>query len=248
MRADSSRQSVAMAASLALHAAVAALMIGRGAVHLTLEPSPLVFTLVEGATRTAGQGEHAPDLREAAPPSPATTAPAPKVMVARPTEPPPAANPRLLVKKAPPEKPTPAPARTPSSSAPASSSAIAAAVAATSVVGEGGRGDAAHATAPAWEATAHARYEQLLFAWMNRHKDYPLLAQRRGIEGRGSLRVRIDRAGRVLEHALVASTGQGVLDEAALDMVRRANPFPAVPEGYAGGSFEFIAPFEYRLR
>jgi TonB family protein len=83
---------------------------------------------------------------------------------------------------------------------------------------------------------------------MDRHKQYPMLAQRRGLEGTGSVRVRIDRQGHVLERSVLKSTGEAMLDEAALDMVRRANPFPAVPPEYAGDTFEFDAPIQYRLR
>jgi protein TonB len=104
------------------------------------------------------------------------------------------------------------------------------------------------ASAAAWADAARVRYEALLFAWMERHKQYPLLAQRRGLEGSGVLRVRIDRSGRVLERQIVRSTGTPALDDAALDMVRRASPFPAVPAEYAGTTFEFVAPVEYRLR
>jgi protein TonB len=103
-------------------------------------------------------------------------------------------------------------------------------------------------TAPAWAPTARVRYEQLLFAWMDRHKQYPMLAQRRGLEGTGSVRVRIGRDGRVLDRAVMVSTGEQMLDQAALDMVRRANPFPAVPSEYSGETFEFVAPIQYRLR
>jgi protein TonB len=88
----------------------------------------------------------------------------------------------------------------------------------------------------------------LLFAWIDRHKQYPMLAQRRGLEGSGSIRIRIGRDGKLIDRSLVHSTGEPLLDEAALDMVRRSSPFPAVPNEYSGTSFEFIAPVEYRLR
>jgi periplasmic protein TonB len=115
------------------------------------------------------------------------------------------------------------------------------------IAGVSGGRDAA-SSAPEWAPAARARYEELLFAWIDRHKQYPLLAQRRGLEGAAAVRIRIDRSGRVLERTLVGSTGQPLLDQAALDLVRRASPFPAVPREYAGSSFEFVAPVEYRLR
>ena len=255
MTADSSRQSAALVASLALHAAVAALLLARGAAKLTLEPSPLVLTLVEASTQTAGPGERSPQLRESAPALLAAPAVAEAAVPAKPLEPEPVEAVPVPAPKPVPRKPATAKPLPPvARRAPAATSPVASAPSAPSPggvdggTGEGGRGDAARATAPAWAPTARVRYEELLFAWMNRHKEYPMLAQRRGIQGRGSVRVRIDREGRVLERALVASTGQGLLDEAALDMVRRASPFPAVPDGYSGSTFEFVAPVEYRLR
>ena len=75
-----------------------------------------------------------------------------------------------------------------------------------------------------------------------------MLAQRRGLQGSAMVRVRIDRSGRLLERSLDKPTGEAMLDQAALDMVRSASPFPKVPSDYAGSSFEFVAPIEYRLR
>lgn len=246
MTADASRHSASVAVSLAVHAALALLLLGRGVVELTLQPTPIVLTFVQASTQTAGPGERSPELRVAAPapqPEAAVSEPQPvpaePEVVKAPAEPVPVAKPKSAPKK--PERP-----RAVASVAPPVIQS--APVTAPGGTGEGGHGDAARASAPAWAPTARVRYEELLFAWMNRHKEYPMLAQRRGLEGRGSLRVRIGRDGRVLERALVTSTGQPVLDQAALDMVRRASPFPAVPEGYAGPSFEFVAPIEYRLR
>jgi protein TonB len=246
MTADASRHSASVAASLAVHVALALLLLGRGVVELTLQPTPIVLTFVQASTQTAGPGERAPQLRVAAPapqpavpePEPVRAEPEPEIAKA-PAEPVPVAKPKSAPKK--PER-----ARAVASAAPPVIQS--APVTAPGGTGEGGNGDAARASAPAWAPTARVRYEELLFAWMNRHKEYPMLAQRRGLEGRGSLRVRIGRDGRVLERVLVGSTGQPLLDQAALDMVRRASPFPAVPEGYAGPSFEFVAPIEYRLR
>ena len=111
---------------------------------------------------------------------------------------------------------------------------------------QGGTSDAG--SAPSWAPAARVRYEELLFAWIDRHKQYPMLAQRRGLEGSGSVRIRIARDGRLIDRSLVRSTGEPMLDDAALDMVRRPSPFPAVPSEYSGATFEFIAPVEYRLR
>jgi protein TonB len=250
MSGDAPRQSAALATSLALHVAIAVLVVRGGVVHLALSPTPILLTLVTASDRTAGPGSLSSELQSAAPaaaqpapPPPPAAVEVEREEVAEP-EPVPIARPKPVVKKAvAPAKPPPsAPAETP---APALATGSGTAV---SSAAESGSGRDARSMAPAWAPTARVRYEELLFAWMNRHKQYPMLAQRRGLQGRGSVRVRIDRDGRVLERSLTRSTGEAMLDQAALDMVRRASPFPPVPEEYAGASFEFVAPIEYRLR
>ena len=239
MIAGASRRSAAVAASLALHAAMLALLAGRAPVRLTMVPAPILLTFVEAAERTAGPGALSDHLQSAAPTAapPAASMPeAAPVVIARPQPP----QPLLARPKAVANKPGPAPSR------PAVTAATFSSPSASGT--ESGAGTDARSSAPAWAPTVRVRYEELLFAWMDRHKHYPMLAQRRSLEGSGAVRVRIDRGGRVLERSLEKSTGEAMLDQAALDMVRSASPFPAVPAGYGGASFEFVAPIEYRLR
>jgi protein TonB len=90
-----------------------------------------------------------------------------------------------------------------------------------------------------------ARYEQQISAWVQRHKIYP--AEAGGREGRAIVRVRIDRLGNVRYYAIEQSAGLGSLDAAALDMIRRANPMPAVPADYPDGNLvEFLIPISFR--
>ena len=240
---DMPRKSVAVAVSLAFHAALIALLAGRALVTLTVVPTSVLLTFVEPADRTAGPGELSADLRLAAPAPAALPAPEPEIArtpIVEQAEPLPVAVPRPkpVARKAPAAPPRPAAAPT-----------EVAALGSTSGVHEStGTGTDSRSSAPAWAPAARIRYEEMLFAWMDRHKQYPMLAQRRGLEGSGSVRVRIDREGRVLERSVEKTTGEAMLDQAALDMVRRASPFPAVPAEYAGDGFEFVAPLQYRLR
>lgn len=89
------------------------------------------------------------------------------------------------------------------------------------------------------------RYEQDISGWIQRHKYYPAAAG--GHEGRAIVRMRIDRAGNVRYYAIEQSAGNAVLDAAAIDMVRRANPVPAVPAEYpAGNLVEFLIPITFK--
>jgi protein TonB len=104
------------------------------------------------------------------------------------------------------------------------------------------------ASAPAYAERIRISYEQQIYSWLERFKVYPQLAQRRRLEGTSTLRVRIDRRGRVLASSLEKPTGQHLLDDAALDMVKRAQPFPPIPAAYPEDTFEFLAPVQFRLR
>ena len=56
---------------------------------------------------------------------------------------------------------------------------------------------------------------------------YPALAQRRGLEGYVTLRLRIDERGRVVDSVVVASEPKGIFDAAAKRAVRRYRFSPA---------------------
>ena len=90
------------------------------------------------------------------------------------------------------------------------------------------------------------RYEQQISGWIERHKYYPPDAG--GRAGRVVIRMRIDRAGAIRYYALEQSSGIAAIDAAAIDMVRRANPVPAVPENYpAGNLVEFLIPIGFSV-
>lgn len=98
------------------------------------------------------------------------------------------------------------------------------------------------------DAIATAKYEQLLQAWLEKEKEYPKRARRMRIEGEGVLRIVIDRTGQIQQVALEQSTGNRLLNKAALKMAEDANPFPEMQENDPRQSLEFFAPVEFFLR
>jgi protein TonB len=74
-----------------------------------------------------------------------------------------------------------------------------------------------------------AGYRALLGAWLEHHKRYPEPARERGEEGRAVLQFTVDRRGRVLDFAVIRSSGYPDLDAAVESMMRDAllPPFPA---------------------
>jgi protein TonB len=101
-------------------------------------------------------------------------------------------------------------------------------------------------TTPA-DVIATAQYEQLLVAWLEKHKKYPRRAKRLRIEGEGKLRILIDRTGRLQNVTLEQPTGNRLLDRATLEMAHRAAPFPPMPESDSRGKLEFIVPVAFVL-
>ncbi|MCZ8262027.1 MAG: energy transducer TonB [Beijerinckiaceae bacterium] len=76
-----------------------------------------------------------------------------------------------------------------------------------------------------------AGYGARVRALIERQKSYPEAAQERGQTGRTTIALAIARDGRVASVAVVKGSGHAVLDAATLAAVRRAQPFPALPEG-----------------
>lgn len=94
-----------------------------------------------------------------------------------------------------------------------------------------------------------SRYEQLVSLWIQKFKLYPEAARADFLRGEALVRIRIDRRGNIRDYVLERSTGHEILDRAAVDMIRRANPVPAVPNDYpAGETFEFLIPVNFQLQ
>jgi periplasmic protein TonB len=92
------------------------------------------------------------------------------------------------------------------------------------------------------EASARA-YNALVFGHMQRFKRYP--ASARGASGTVLVRFELNRAGGVIGSAVTKSSGNAVLDQEALDLLRRASPFPPFPAAKPGEKDSYIAPVNF---
>lgn len=98
-------------------------------------------------------------------------------------------------------------------------------------------------TSTSTSAEIMSRYEQQISAWIDRFKPAKLMAAGQPDRVTASIRIRIDKRGNIRYMQLEQSTGFVVLDHAAIDTVRRANPVPPAPADYpADDSIEFIVP------
>lgn len=76
---------------------------------------------------------------------------------------------------------------------------------------------------------------------------YPRSAGERRVEGEALVEIRIAKDGS-LESAIVhRSSGNGSLDDAALDAVKAAEPFPPVPDDVATKTLAISGTFRYSL-
>ena len=79
-------------------------------------------------------------------------------------------------------------------------------------------------------------------------EDYPRMASRRGWEGEATVRIIVDRQGRLADSPeVVDSSRHAMLDDEALRMVESAQPFEAFPDGADDDEREFVIPVRFQL-
>jgi protein TonB len=83
---------------------------------------------------------------------------------------------------------------------------------------------------------------------LERNKRYPAAAQSRREQGVAQVFFSLDRKGRVVESRIVRSSGAVALDEEALALLRRAQPFPAPPAELAGERVDLSVPIRFNLK
>ena len=92
------------------------------------------------------------------------------------------------------------------------------------------------------EAGSNA-YNALVFGHLQRFKRYPLAAH--GASGTVVVRFELNRGGEVIDSKVTKSSGNVLLDREALDLLRRASPFPAFPAAKPGDRDSYIAPVSF---
>jgi protein TonB len=112
------------------------------------------------------------------------------------------------------------------------------------------------AALPAAPAQGHAApspnalptWKGRILAAIERHKRYPAEAEARREQGTPAVSFSIDRSGRLLASRLVRGSGHAVLDQEALAILRRAQPFPPPPADVIGAHFDFTVPIRFSVR
>ena len=115
-------------------------------------------------------------------------------------------------------------------------------------------GTGSHAGAPHGKATAPNEaaiwnaYARQLSAHFKRFKKYPPMAQRLKLTGTAWVRIELQRDGTILDAQIDASSGHDILDKAALQAARSAQPLPPFPPQIAAKTRKIRIPYQFSLR
>jgi periplasmic protein TonB len=97
-------------------------------------------------------------------------------------------------------------------------------------------------------SNAVPKWQTQVVALLERNKRYPATAQARGEQGVAQVSFSLDRQGRVIDSRVVRSSGAAALDEEALALLRRAQPFPAPPPELVGARVDLTVPIRFNLK
>ena len=85
-----------------------------------------------------------------------------------------------------------------------------------------------------WQRVAKAKY-------------YPRMARKRGFEGKPIVAFTLGRKGDLIDLKIIEASIYDLLNEAALETIRRGTPYPPIPEPLGKNSISFNLPISYIL-
>jgi len=83
---------------------------------------------------------------------------------------------------------------------------------------------------------------------LERNKRYPSEARNRHQQGTVQLAFSLDRDGHVVASRIVASSGSSALDKEALELAKRASPFPPPPRELPGEQISLTVPIKFNIK
>jgi len=90
-------------------------------------------------------------------------------------------------------------------------------------------------------------YGQMLYDLVSKNKTYPAIAVRRNWEGKVKILARFDQGKLMSASILESGSGHQVLDDAALDMLRKAVNALPVRGNLANKAFTLVIPIDFKL-
>ncbi|MBS0244186.1 MAG: energy transducer TonB, partial [Proteobacteria bacterium] len=193
------------------------------------------------AASAAAQSETKPDepKLEEKPPEPQQ----PPALEPPPPPTPPAPEPEAAL----PKEATPPPAQTASAAAVAPVEATSAPQVAAPTVAAVAKAQSI-GTPSEHDRRAVAAWQNRLLDLIERNKRYPAQALAHRSQGTTTIAFRIDRHGRLLDAEVVSSSGSPALDEEALALMRRAQPFPVPPTALPDSNLSLSVPIRFIAR
>lgn len=91
------------------------------------------------------------------------------------------------------------------------------------------------------------RFKLAIAVQARRFQRYPGLARERGWQGTAEVAIRLSPDVGLSQVAIEKSSGFAVLDEQAVDMIRRASTATPIPAGLQGRGIHFVLPVQFRL-
>jgi protein TonB len=88
-------------------------------------------------------------------------------------------------------------------------------------------------------------WQKQVSALISRNAHYPTAAERRGQTGDVQVSFGIDRQGRLIDSRVVRGSGNTALDQEALAVLRRAQPFPVPPQELPGERVGLTVPVHF---
>ncbi len=99
------------------------------------------------------------------------------------------------------------------------------------------------------DSKAVTKWTTQIMELLDRNKRYPHAAHARGEHGIAFVFFSLDQRGRVTDSHIVRSSGAAELDEEALALLRRSQPFPPWPAGdFVGDQVNLTVPIRFNLR
>jgi protein TonB len=102
--------------------------------------------------------------------------------------------------------------------------------------------------AEAMDPGSLGQYRLALLGSARRHKLYPEIARERGWQGRVAIELVIGSDGALASASVRQSSGHGLLDREALEMLKRAAALTVVPPALQGREFRLEVPVLFELR
>jgi len=97
------------------------------------------------------------------------------------------------------------------------------------------------------EAQETDNYAHRISKIIMNNQQYPGLAKMRGWQGTVIADLEIDSKGSVINVKIKKSSTYEVLDKQALEMIKKASPFPAPPDNLRGKNFNVLVPISFKL-